>query len=186
MLNTIVTRAKTKWFGAIGASVVSLSLAFAPMAGSASTGRKSRRSSWSTAPGRTIKLERRDRAAREGGLHGVRAAKSVAGPGLGCSDGRDIRQVDPRSGDPGRALLWRGGDQRRGAQRPECESLVYVDAFAPDEGESPLSLLASYPPPPKDFFTRSRSRPAATPTSISPRNITGRYLRRMFRRRPRR
>jgi pimeloyl-ACP methyl ester carboxylesterase len=33
------------------------------------------------------------------------------------------------------------------------KALVYVDAFAPDEGESQLSLLSSYPPPPKDFFT---------------------------------
>jgi pimeloyl-ACP methyl ester carboxylesterase len=36
---------------------------------------------------------------------------------------------------------------------PNVKALVYVDAFAPDESESPLSLLASYPPPPKDFFT---------------------------------
>ena len=35
---------------------------------------------------------------------------------------------------------------------PNVKALVYVDAFAPDEGESPLSLLAAYPPPPKDFF----------------------------------
>jgi pimeloyl-ACP methyl ester carboxylesterase len=32
------------------------------------------------------------------------------------------------------------------------KALVYVDAFAPDEGESPLSLLGKYPSPPKDFF----------------------------------
>jgi pimeloyl-ACP methyl ester carboxylesterase len=36
---------------------------------------------------------------------------------------------------------------------PNVKALVYVHAFAPDEGESPLSLLASYPPPLKDFFT---------------------------------
>ena len=36
---------------------------------------------------------------------------------------------------------------------PNVKALVYVDAFAPDEGESPLGLLASYPQPPKDFFT---------------------------------
>jgi pimeloyl-ACP methyl ester carboxylesterase len=35
---------------------------------------------------------------------------------------------------------------------PNVKALVYVDAFAPDAGESPLSLLAAYPPPPKDFF----------------------------------
>ena len=33
------------------------------------------------------------------------------------------------------------------------KALVYVDAFVPDEGESPLSLLSSYPPPPKDLFS---------------------------------
>jgi pimeloyl-ACP methyl ester carboxylesterase len=36
---------------------------------------------------------------------------------------------------------------------PNVRALVYVDAFIPDEGESPLGLLASYPPPPKDLFT---------------------------------
>lgn len=35
---------------------------------------------------------------------------------------------------------------------PNVKALVYVDAFAPDEGESPLSLLSAYPAPPKDFF----------------------------------
>jgi pimeloyl-ACP methyl ester carboxylesterase len=32
------------------------------------------------------------------------------------------------------------------------KALMYVDAFAPDAGESPLSLLSAYPSPPKDFF----------------------------------
>lgn len=32
------------------------------------------------------------------------------------------------------------------------KALVFVDAFAPDTGETPLSLLAAYPAPPKDFF----------------------------------
>jgi pimeloyl-ACP methyl ester carboxylesterase len=36
---------------------------------------------------------------------------------------------------------------------PNVKALVYVDAFAPDEGESALSLLAPYPQPPKDFLT---------------------------------
>lgn len=31
-------------------------------------------------------------------------------------------------------------------------ALVYVDAFAPDAGESCLSILSSSPPPPKDLF----------------------------------
>jgi pimeloyl-ACP methyl ester carboxylesterase len=35
---------------------------------------------------------------------------------------------------------------------PNVKALVYVDAFAPDAGESPLSLLSTYPSPPKDFF----------------------------------
>ena len=33
------------------------------------------------------------------------------------------------------------------------KALVYVDAFVLDTGESPGSVLAPYPPPPKDFFT---------------------------------
>jgi pimeloyl-ACP methyl ester carboxylesterase len=33
------------------------------------------------------------------------------------------------------------------------KALVYVDAFVPDAGESPGSLLAPYPAPPKGFFT---------------------------------
>jgi len=36
---------------------------------------------------------------------------------------------------------------------PKVKALVYVDAFAPDEGESCLSILASSPPPPEDLFT---------------------------------
>lgn len=33
------------------------------------------------------------------------------------------------------------------------KALVYVDAFVPDAGESPGSLLAPYPAPPKGFFS---------------------------------
>jgi pimeloyl-ACP methyl ester carboxylesterase len=36
---------------------------------------------------------------------------------------------------------------------PKVRALVYVSAFAPDEGESCLSILASSPPPPADLFT---------------------------------
>jgi pimeloyl-ACP methyl ester carboxylesterase len=36
---------------------------------------------------------------------------------------------------------------------PNVKALVYVDAFVPDAGESPLSLLSTAPPPPKDLFT---------------------------------
>jgi pimeloyl-ACP methyl ester carboxylesterase len=36
---------------------------------------------------------------------------------------------------------------------PKIKALVFVDAFAPDAGESCLSILASAPPPPKDLFT---------------------------------
>ena len=36
---------------------------------------------------------------------------------------------------------------------PNVAALVYIDAFAPDEGESCLSILASSPPPPPDLFT---------------------------------
>jgi pimeloyl-ACP methyl ester carboxylesterase len=35
---------------------------------------------------------------------------------------------------------------------PNVKALVYIDAFVPDAGESPGSLLAAYPAPPKDFF----------------------------------
>jgi pimeloyl-ACP methyl ester carboxylesterase len=38
------------------------------------------------------------------------------------------------------------------AESANVKALVYVDAFVPDAGESPLSLLAPYPAPPKDFF----------------------------------
>jgi pimeloyl-ACP methyl ester carboxylesterase len=40
------------------------------------------------------------------------------------------------------------------ASMTNVKALVYIDAFAPDAGESPLSLLASVPgpPPPKDLF----------------------------------
>ena len=47
---------------------------------------------------------------------------------------------------------------------PNVKALVYVDAFAPDEGESPLSLLAPCPPPPKDFFTAVPIRRPEMPT----------------------
>jgi pimeloyl-ACP methyl ester carboxylesterase len=36
---------------------------------------------------------------------------------------------------------------------PNVNALVYVDGFAPDQGESCLSILASSPPPPADLFT---------------------------------
>ncbi|HMD02647.1 MAG TPA: alpha/beta hydrolase [Candidatus Baltobacteraceae bacterium] len=36
---------------------------------------------------------------------------------------------------------------------PNVKALVYVDAFAPDAGESCLSILASSPPPPPDLFS---------------------------------
>jgi pimeloyl-ACP methyl ester carboxylesterase len=40
------------------------------------------------------------------------------------------------------------------AGSPNVKALVYIDAFVPDEGESPLSLLASSPPPPADLFVQ--------------------------------
>ncbi len=36
---------------------------------------------------------------------------------------------------------------------PNVKALVYVDGFAPDEGDSCLSLLPPNPPPPPDLFT---------------------------------
>jgi pimeloyl-ACP methyl ester carboxylesterase len=38
------------------------------------------------------------------------------------------------------------------ADSPNVKALVFVDAFAPDGGESAQSLLASGPPPPADFL----------------------------------
>jgi pimeloyl-ACP methyl ester carboxylesterase len=38
------------------------------------------------------------------------------------------------------------------ASSPNVKSLVYVDAFVPDEGETILGLLSSGPPPPPDLF----------------------------------
>src|SRR3984957_362263 len=37
------------------------------------------------------------------------------------------------------------------ANAPNVKALVFVDAFAPDAGESVQSVLASAPPPPPDF-----------------------------------
>jgi pimeloyl-ACP methyl ester carboxylesterase len=39
------------------------------------------------------------------------------------------------------------------ADAANVKALVYVDAFVPEAGESPLGLLAAYPPPPQDFFS---------------------------------
>ena len=39
------------------------------------------------------------------------------------------------------------------SSNPNVNALVYVDGFAPDEGESCASILASSPPPPEDLFT---------------------------------
>ena len=39
------------------------------------------------------------------------------------------------------------------SSNPNVNALVYVDGFAPDEGESCASILASSPPPPEDVFT---------------------------------
>ena len=37
------------------------------------------------------------------------------------------------------------------ANAPNVKALLFVDAFAPDGGESVQSELASAPPPPSDF-----------------------------------
>ena len=103
--------------------------------------------------GRRIKLGRRDRTAAKSGytvyappnpLRGLASdaatiatfVKSISGPVIlvGHSYGGAVISV-AAPGDP------------------NVKALVYVDAFVLDEGESPLSLLSSYPPPPKDFFT---------------------------------
>ena len=69
---------------------------------------------------------------------------------------------------------------------PNVKALVYVNAFAPDEGESPLSLLLPTRRRPKTSSPSFRLRRAATPMFTSPKNTTVPSSPRTFRwRRPR-
>jgi len=157
MLNSIDTRAGTKLLSAVGAAVLSLSLAFSPTAGSAqpaSLGKEKPTvilvhgawadgSSWNGVTARLLKSGYTVYAPPNP-LRGLASdaatiatfVKSISGPVIlvgHCYGGAVISVAAPSD--------------------PNVKALVYVDAFAPDEGESALSLLASYPPPPKDFFT---------------------------------
>ena len=157
MLNTIDTRTRTKMIGALGAVVLSFSMAFAPTAGSAQPAALGKEkptvilvhgawadgSSWDGVIARLLKAGYTVYAPPNPlrGLASDAAAiatfvKSIPGPVIlvGHSYGGAVISVAAPS-------------------NPNIKALVYVDAFAPDEGESPLSLLASYPPPPKDLFT---------------------------------
>jgi pimeloyl-ACP methyl ester carboxylesterase len=157
MFNTIDTRARTKLLSAAGAVALSLLLAFsqtAALAQTASLGKEKPTvilvhgawadgSSWNGVISRLLKSGYTVYAPPNP-LRGLVSdaatiatfVKSIAGPVIlvGHSYGGAVISVAAPS------------DQN-------VKALVYVDAFAPDEGESPLSLLASYPPPPKDFFT---------------------------------
>jgi pimeloyl-ACP methyl ester carboxylesterase len=58
---------------------------------------------------------------------------------------------------------------------PNVKALVYVDGFAPDEGESCLSILSSGPPPPADLFT-----PVPLPTGDADLYFTTKYYGAVF------
>jgi pimeloyl-ACP methyl ester carboxylesterase len=157
MLNTIDARARTKLFSAVGAVVLSLSVAFSSTAASAqpaSLGKEKPTivlvhgawadgSSWNNVITRLLKSGYTVYAPPNP-LRGLASdaatiatfVKSISGPVIlvGHSYGGAVISVAAPSDS-------------------NVKALVYVDAFAPDEGESPLSLLSSYPPPPKDFFT---------------------------------
>jgi pimeloyl-ACP methyl ester carboxylesterase len=73
------------------------------------------------------------------------------------------------------------------ADAPNVKALVFVDAFAPDAGESVQSELASAPPPPPDSRLRCPSRdPATMRTCTSIPNISERCLHPLNRRMSRR
>jgi pimeloyl-ACP methyl ester carboxylesterase len=157
MLNTIDARARTKLTGAVGAVVLFLSFAFSPIAESAQPASSGKGkptvvlvhgawadgSSWNGVIARLLKSGYTVYAPPNS-LRGLASdaatiatfVKSIPGPVIlvGHSYGGAVISVAAPSD-------------------PNVKALVYVDAFAPDEGESPLSLLALYPAPPKDFFT---------------------------------
>ena len=157
MRNTIDVIARTRSLSALGAAVLSLLLAFSPtvaFAQTASLGKEKPTvvlvhgawadgSSWNGVISRLLKSGYTVYAPPNP-LRGLASdaatiatfVKSIAGPVIlvGHSYGGAVISVAAPSD-------------------PNIKALVYVDAFVPDEGESPLSLLSAYPPPPKDFFT---------------------------------
>jgi pimeloyl-ACP methyl ester carboxylesterase len=155
MSNRIDTRASAKLSGALGALALVLALALAPVAASAQAaagaakpaivlvhGAWADASSWNGVIARLLKAGYTVYAPPNP-LRGLASdaatiaafVKSIPGPVIlvGHSYGGSVVSV-------------------ASPNAPNVKALVYVDAFAPDEGESPLSVLAAYPPPPKDFF----------------------------------
>ena len=113
----------------------------------------------------------RHQTVAEGRLYGLCTAERTAQPRTGCGGDLDLSQNDQSP-----VILVGhsyGGSVISVASvgNPNVKALVYIDAFVPDGGESPGSLLAPYPAPPKDFFVRFRSATAMR-TSISRRNTT--------------
>ena len=185
MLNVVVTHARTKLLSAAGAVVLSLSLAFSPTGASAQPASKEKPtiilvhgawadgSSWN---GVIARLQKSGYTvyAPPNPLRGLASdaatiatfVKSIQGPVIlvGHSYGGAVISVAAPSD-------------------PNVKALVYVDAFAPDEGEVRSVFWLRIRPRPRISSPLSPSRPAATRTSTSPRNITGRSSRRTFRRR---
>ncbi len=156
MVNSTDAHGGTKLPRALGAAAVFLALAFAPLAASAQTA-----ASGNAKP--TIVLVHgawADASSWNGVIAPLlKAGYTVYAPpnplrGL-ASDAATIANFVKSI--PGPVILV--GHSYGGAVisvaspgDPNVKALVYVDAFVPDEGESPLSLLAPYPPPPKDLF----------------------------------
>ena len=85
---------------------------------------------------RRIQLERRHRAVAAAGLHRHRPGQPAARRDRRFGLHRQPAQPDRRPGAAGRALLRRRGhQQRREPAPPNVVGLVFVAAFAPDEGE---------------------------------------------------
>ena len=80
------------------------------------------------------------------------------------------RRHHPRPGHPRRALLRRRGHhQRRRGGRANVKALVYVAAFAPDEGENALGLAESS----RAASCRVRCWPARTRVRGTPTGTDG-------------
>ncbi len=157
MFDTTDARARTKLIRAVGAAALFLALALPPMAASAQTA-----ASGAAKP--TIVLVHgawADASSWNGVIAPLlKAGYTVYAPpnplrGL-ASDAATIANFVKSIQGP--VILV--GHSYGGAvisaaspSDPNVKALVYVDAFVPDEGESPLSLLAPYPQPPKDLFT---------------------------------
>ncbi|MGT2493504.1 hypothetical protein ACU4GD_31010 [Cupriavidus basilensis] len=78
----------------------------------------------------------------------VRGANPPDGAGRRHRPHEQARRGTGGSDLAGGAFLWRRGHHRRRATRRMWPGLVYVAAFAPDEGESLGSIFARQAPPP--------------------------------------